>query len=121
MHPSVLLSVSTPLSPPSSSSREQLPPLSASGFILGEDGNGDILVVTTTSWLTEVLDILLSGNEAREDWLAQEPQIQFTVLVQTSNDSVSEKMQLLQGMVQLCIIIIVPGFTATPPSKVLRA
>ena len=93
LHPSVLISISP--TPPLStdSSREQFSsPLSASGFIIAVDGNGDVLMVTTASWLSEVLEIQFLDTEQvswkfRGDMSIQEPQ--FVVLVQRACDSVS--------------------------------
>ncbi len=87
LHPSVLIST------PPLSSREQLSPgLSASGFILAVEGNGDLLVLTTGSWLNDVLEIQYVDTEQvswkfRGDVSIQEPQ--FVVLVQKACDSVS--------------------------------
>ena len=89
LHPSVLIST------PTLSSREQLSPgLSASGFILAVEGNGDLLVLTTASWLIDVLEIQYVDLDTeqvswkfRGDVSIQEPQ--FVVLVQKACDSVS--------------------------------
>ena len=62
IHPSVLISVLTnspSLEGPSlnSSTKEHTVPLSGSGFIWGEDSNGNSLVVTSASWLSSVVKL----------------------------------------------------------------
>lgn len=99
LHPSVLLTVSA--TPPSTSEEQPSLPLSANGFILGKHGNGDTLVVTTTTWLKKILNIKLSVDRRGHygvswkfcgDSFAHDPK--FTVLVQTLGDSVSEEIAM---------------------------
>ncbi len=86
---SVLLSVTaTPSSPPNPS-REHSSPLSANGFILGEDEDGDSLIVTSTSWLTELMDIKLSDRGQMSWRFCDDSLPQFTVLMQTLDGSVN--------------------------------